>query len=775
MNNYKEAITLALEALKLGDLEAVMHIRCDINHEVLRLLHSPFMMEDDIEELRNLILIGNITYNNTDRDLLPIEDGIYDLLVALLNRVYGNSPVGAVPVDFKPNNVIIEQKEKEFTSPISYYSDDDVNTFNNMLFQEIITAHKKITIADAYTPQVYENAEYISKRLRTTQSEHPELVGTLDKCKYVLNTQARERGVFDDENVTIVERDFFRPLLDSGYMDPNEEYEMLASLKYDGVSIEADVTDHVISARTRGDTDQSITTDISPIFAGYKFPNAPKIEKPIGMKFEAIITYDNLARLNQLKGTNYINGRTAIIGLMGSSDAYKYREFVTLIPLQTDIKDDMGNRIGRRIEVAFLNRYYCRNEIFRHTHIRGTYLNLLYQIKEYTQEAEFARPFLNFMYDGVVFEFTGVEMIEKLGRVNSVNKYAIAVKFNALKKQTVFTGYTYTIGQNGQITPMIHYQPVEFLGSIHTKSTGSSLARFQKLNLGIGDIIDVEYTNDVMPYVTKPDNTFNTENMMRTAREKFPTHCPFCGSKLEISSSGKSVRCVNIHCKGRRLQMAANMISKLNLKDFAESAIEDLEIYSFKELMEAPAERFAILGPTNMYKLKNQLDLLKTTMIPDYQFVGALGFTGIASKTWKLIFKELTLKKLIELYNTDPQVLINVLVNIRGIGTVTAETIVDEMEVFKEDIEYITTLNVVDTKYLNQNEDKIRFTGFRNHDLAEQLRAAGYDVDENAGVTKDTKYLIVPYDGYTQGSKYSKAMKYGVTVISAEKALELLN
>ena len=38
---------------------------------------------------------------------------------------------------------------------------------------------------------------------------------------------------------------------------------------------------------------------------------------------------------------------------------------------------------------------------------------------------------------------------------------------------------------------MIHYNPVEFYGTIHTKSSGHSYERFNNLGLRLGDIITV--------------------------------------------------------------------------------------------------------------------------------------------------------------------------------------------------------------------------------------------------------------------------------------------
>ena len=255
------------------------------------------------------------------------------------------------------------------------------------------------------------------------------------------------------------------------------------------------------------------------------------------------------------------------MGLTGANDGGRYRDFITLVPLQVEDsifrgEDIQGNRVA---EIEFLNDLFsthaCPN---RYVLIQGTYIELLFQIKLFLEDAEFARQYIPFMYDGIVVSYVDPEVRDKLGRKNFINKYSMAIKFNPLKRQTTFRGYTYTVGQDGSITPMIHYDSVEFYGTIHPKSTGHSYKRFKELNLAVGDIICAEYVNDVMPYVTKPFNEWN-EFGNPNPKEQFPTACPVCGGPLQISSSGRSVKCVNPNCGGRIRARLVNMFSKLNV------------------------------------------------------------------------------------------------------------------------------------------------------------------------------------------------------------------
>lgn len=756
-----------------------------ISAEAIRILEiaDENMTTNDIDDLVSLVTIGNITYNYTANIVLPIEDGVYDMLAVKLKRIdFSKFTPGAPPLQFDEvelNRYANKAQSIELKKPFIFMSEEDRKFEDNMLYPEIIQNRVKLTkdigLRKPFTIHVNSN---LSKRLRNTAHNYPDLVGTLHKCKFVCDKDAIDVGAYNEPNTTIYERDFLAPLIQRGIINTYDIYEMVMTLKYDGISVEADVTDQVISARTRGDTDNNEASDITPILEGYRFPKAPKLDKPIGMKFEAIVRYDDLYRLNEMSGNNYINGRTAIIGIMGSSDAWKYRDFITLVPLQCDATN-IGLEFADRVEeINFLNTYYSNKEYIRASVISGNYTALLFSIRKYVQEAEFARPYIPFMYDGVVSEFLDNNIRKTLGRENNINQYAMAIKFEALKKQTTFRGYFYTVGQDGSITPMVTYDPIEFIGSIHTKSTLSSLERFNKLDLRIGDIINVTYVNDVIPYVTKADIDANIPNHERpkTPEEEFPTKCPFCGSSIRISSSGASAYCSNQDCPGRITSRMSNMLAKLGVKNFSTAAIDALGVKHFKELYELKMDQLSILGPTNAIKLKAELEKLKTNPLPDYRIIGSLGFTSVAAKSWKLLFNKMSLEELHMIYTMDKNMdfLDTVLTNIKGIGPVTSKTIIQEYEYFLDDIQFIIDNKMYIATDKKETQDiQIRFTGFRDREVEALLnKQPGIDCDGDAGITKSTAILLVPMKGYNQGSKCAKAIKYGVPIVPVQEFLD---
>lgn len=709
-----------------------------INEITTALLISREHSVMQITQMGIIVKISNILYNNTDRIILPLEDGVYDLLSVLYKRYNPNYQVGAEPISFEASkNISIVDKIDKLINPIIKMDEDII--MNSLFIADDLMITPDMTLDDMLiTPIVF--GENIEKRIINTPHIYPELVGTLDKCKFVLNSQAIERGVFDDSNVQIFERDFIQKHLELGIIYPNETFTMIAELKYDGISIEAEVSNKIHSARSRGDTNNDIATDLTPILGGYRFKHANGIpdDEIFGMKFEAIMDKHDLQRISIVRNKEYKNCRNAIIGLFSSSNAALYKDYITLIPLATSL------HLDRVEEIEFMNKFYHSGEYLRYAVLEGTYIEILFQVKRFLEEAEYMREAMPFLYDGIVISYRDNEKIEKLGRENSVNKYSMAIKFNPIKKQTIFTGYLYSVGQDGVITPMIFYNPVEFYGTIHNKSSGHSFARFKELNLAIGDIIDVEYVNDVMPYVTKPDNSYNAYNS--ASPEEFISTCPSCNTILKISESGKSMICTNMYCPERNIARMTSMLQKLNLKDFSEETLKEINTVSLSELFSLTKKDVEQLGPNNSQLFIDRINDLKNNPIYDYQIIGALGFTGIAIEKWKLILNKISISDIV---NLNDQELKMKLVKVKGIGPTTSDIICNEREFFKNDLN--TILGMQNLKYsigvkFGKN---IRYTGVRDKKLTEYLNGMGHNVSEASGITKSTDILLIPEEGFT--------------------------
>ena len=745
-----------------------------INERAFELYNKGELNSDEIEELKSIIMACNIIYNRTDLTIMLVEDGFYDLLLEKYKKYDSNFQVGSAIVDLK-NVVENDISIPKVIQPIKFLSKVERNEIRQDINKDIMRYGEPILNKyDFHVSPFRFEGENISKRLHNTEHNHPDLVGTLDKCKFVLNQDAINAGCFDDSNVKILERDFFQYHIDKGIINKNQEITVICELKYDGISVEADCGLEVYSARTRGDTGVGAAADITPILQGYPFRHAgPMIgEDPIGVKFEAIITKSDLQKFNERRGRNYANCRSAIVGLFGASDAYKFRDLITLIPLAVDRNQTpwIENRLQ---EISFINRCFRSNgEPLRYSIFTGNVSQVLYYIKQFLDEAKVCRDYLNFMYDGIVVSYLDENIRNKLGRENYINKYSMAVKFSPEEKQTMVRGITYEVGQHGNITPMIHYDPIEFIGTIHNKSSGSSYKRFKELDLRYADYVSVTYNNDVMPYVNKLDCEHNKNNT--NPKFEFITHCPICQTKLLSSDSGQTMYCPNIDCPGRTIKRMTNMFAKLNIKGFAEATFESLkEINHFYQLY-GYNEEFYIsrLGDADGRAMYKALQELKNNKIKDYMFMGSIGFTSLAHKKWQNIFENITLRDLTTIYESckSQEEYNSKIPNI--ISGVTRSTIVSEYEFFYQDIKFVLDNNmIVDSKGSEPKKKQIRFSGVRNSQLIELLSTNGYDIDEGT-VTKKTDILLVPYENFTSGKTVKAAAQPNTIIVPIQEFIQ---
>lgn len=710
-----------------------------------RIISKAFINTCEVNDVINIIKISNLLYNNAPNIRLPLDDDLYDRLLVICRKQGVVYPVGAPPVTFTnlDSGSKLEMHETGKKQVIAVVKNKD-----EMLYFDKLVKNSTPLIPEDF--EVQHDDTLIERKTRNISHTY-DMCGTLDKCKYVLNVDAQKNGEFNEPSVMIFERDFIGRHIQQGFVSP-QDIHVFVSLKYDGVSVEEEVAGPNIEfACTRGDVGNNEASDLTPVFKGTKFPRAKDIDpnERFGIKFEYIITHQNLARLASDFGKRYVNPRNAVIGLLGGLDARKYKDYLTPIPLESSLD------IPRGSELEFLNKYYTKGIDMRFIEVRADYVKAMYIIKKFVDEADSLRTFMPFQYDGVVVEYADPKLRAFLGKKDSVPRYATAIKFNPLKRKSIFTHYTYSVGQDGTIVPMAHFEPVEFYGAIHNKTTVHSLARFRKLALKAGDRVNLSLNNDVIVYITKAPEEEQDKNNPNPY-EEFPTKCPSCGHQLMESDSGDSALCVNFYCPERCIARLSNMLKKLNIKDFSSETIRALGAKSLHDLLYYDINYLiSRLGNVNGQKFMDRMIELRECGYPDYRLMGAIGFTSIANETWRIILEQLPLEKIVNGTEQD----INSIGAIKGIGPKTVKTIKEERHLLMSDLREI--LNGI--KYTPTTQDSInpkiqvRFSGVRDDKLTKLFNDKGFDAREGS-VTKTTGILIVPHIGYESGNT-KKAFK----------------
>ena len=244
---YQE-IDKILNTLREGDISIINDCAPILNKFINDTINKN-CSEKDIEYIDKVLRICNILYNRTDIDLLPVEDGVYDLLLEKYKTYNPDFQVGSEIVNFKDYK-ITNSEEKQSVKALKFYDTEELDKIKDGFFYKELYSTPNLNPNDFKKAPLYCNGT-ISKRTHNTQHEHPDLVGTLDKCKFVLMEEAINKGVADDNNVKVLERDFFANHISKGILDPNRKISMVLELKYDGISVEADCTNVVVSARNK--------------------------------------------------------------------------------------------------------------------------------------------------------------------------------------------------------------------------------------------------------------------------------------------------------------------------------------------------------------------------------------------------------------------------------------------------------------------------------------------------------------------------------------------
>jgi len=142
-------------------------------------------------------------------------------------------------------------------------------------------------------------------------------------------------------------------------------------------------------------------------------------------------------------------------------------------------------------------------------------------IQWYKQE-EARRDNLPYEIDGIVAKVDDRFVSNKMGDRDGRPKGQIAFKFKPRGGETVLRDVIWQVGSTGTITPVAVVDPVCVGGVTIRRVTLHNANEINRLNLGIGDRIEVVRAGDVIPYI------------VRVINKQYV--CPACGYKGNLNN-----------------------------------------------------------------------------------------------------------------------------------------------------------------------------------------------------------------------------------------------
>jgi DNA ligase (NAD+) len=551
-------------------------------------------------------------------------------------------------------------------------------------------------------------------------------------------------------------------------------------LKIDGLAIELVYENGILKVgATRGDgiVGEDVTQNLKTVEAiPLKLETKNwELKTELVVRGEVFLSKKEFERVNKEQkkkgGMIYANPRNLAAGSVRQLDP-KVTASRRLDSFAYAVVTDLGQKTHEE-------EHKILKELGFKTNPHNRYCKNLEEVQKFRDYWEKHRDKLDYEIDGIVVILNDNKMFSKLGVVGKAPRAAIAYKFSPRESTTKVKDIILSVGRTGVLTPVAVLEPVEIGGTTVTRATLHNEDEIRRLDVRIGDTVVVGRAGDVIPDIKK------VLKELRTGKEKifhFPTKCPVCGGPVKRVEGEAAHRCINENCPGRKRRAFYHFVSKgaVDIEEIGPKTIDQLidaglikdlaDFYLLKKEDLLNLERFAEKSAENAVRA-----VQSRKKIPLDRFIFALGIPHVGSETALDLARRFgTLEKLAEASEED-------LLKVKDIGDVVAKSIYNW---FHDDYNrrLLKKFKQVGVQVLKQEKaeksSKLKgltfvFTGSLDTLSREQAEEL---VRENGGeasssVSKKTDYVVV---GSEPGSKYEKAKKLGVKMISEKEFLNLL-
>ena len=687
----------------------------------------------------------------------------------------------------KPNETELDVARDIIVHAKNLYEMEEYSEpFDDKLYDMLLSKYNE------YRDEPY--SDNVSNGLIETPYKYDKLAGTLDKVHFVYNN---ERDKYETRESL---EDYLRNLPTT----KDGELKVLVNQKKDGTSVTIDYKliengdePYYITnlATTRGNRSSDLGADVTRVFEYLKCfaveLNGEKLildafgyyPKYIGVQYEFIITNANKKKFEKYIGKTFANNRSAASGLLrrmifaSNKELKILREFISLVPVGYDILDEYNEWKDDKYS-EYMQKFYAVFYTFYHGvismgsyYIHGNVDEILESFKDKASKEYNKRNMLDHAIDGLVLTILNEDLIKKLGRKNSKNKYQIAYKFKEEEYKTKVRDLIVTVGNFGYIGLLLKVDPVKLNGTIQEKAQIHSLDKFNNMDIRIGDEIILKLSGDVIPFGYKTDDCIKGDG----DRIELPEYCE-CGSKL--IEENNMLRCINPKCKYRIVGYLNTFLIEMGAKGIGDKLCE--KIY----------EKFGIDNPLDLLTLKYE-DFLQ---LDGFKHKSALKCEEILSKIVsepkkpEVIlsslcidsFRKSTAKKLLDVISIEELVdivmndnitkLVNILKSADGIdmnAMKIAQGLIENKNILKK----LVSLIPIKIKNIYNNIDKILvISGFRDDDeFIELANIAGYDVKNSS---KKMDLLVIANDSFMDKSKAKFALANNIPIMTKSQFIE---
>ena len=635
--------------------------------------------------------------------------------------------------------------------------------------QKLEAAHPEFFSADSPTQRV---GGTVTKEFKNVKHKYPMLS--------LSNT-------YNEEEL----RDFDDRIKKSGVTD----FEYVAELKYDGVSISLTYVNGILTqAVTRGDGEKGddVTANVKTIgsiplkLRGKDFPAEFEIRGEIFMpktEFQRINTemrkqmesegYDEEEILDKLLK----NPRNATAGTLKQQDS----KAVAQRKLDCYLYSVLGENLPFRSHYdSLIAAQSWGFKVSAHMEKLSSVEGLI----KYLEKWDKKRRELNVETDGVVIKVNSYEHQKFLGFTAKSPRWAIAYKFKAERVATKLLGITYQVGRTGAITPVANLQPVFVSGTTVQNASLHNADIMAELDVRIGDSVYVEKGGEIIPKIVGVDLSVRDPESVPV---KYISKCPECGALLRREEGEAKHYCTNEDgCPPQIKGKMEHFVSRraMNIDSLGEETLAQLYdaglVKSIADIYALKNKKEEILQLERMAekKAQNLLDGIEASkQVPFERVLFALGIRHVGETTAKKIATSFGNMDALQSASREQ------LLEVPEVGEILADSILE----YFADAKHKQLVDVLkkaglqmelSADQLSQQSNVLAGKTFvvsgvftRSRDEIKNL------IEQNGGkntgsVSGKTSYLVA---GENMGpEKRAKAEKAGVPIISEDDLLKLI-
>lgn len=559
----------------------------------------------------------------------------------------------------------------------------------------------------------------------------------------------------------------------------NRELELVCELKIDGLAIALSYKNGIFERGvTRGDgiTGEDITQNLKTIKAIPLKLFEPKNLEVRGEIYMPKTSFEKLNEEAMARGEKvFANPRNAASGSLRQLDstitAKRDLSMFTYTAIFED-KEDIEKFKTHYDSIMELKRlgFKVNPNIRPVKNIQGAV--------DYCNEWKDKRFDLNYATDGVVIKVNDFSVQKDLGFTARAPKWATAFKFPPEEVRTKLLDIELNTGKTGVVTPVAALKPVKLAGSTVSRASLHNFDEIKRLDVRIGDEVLIMKAAEIIPKVVKVVESDEHQNLPQYIA---PTKCPSCGSPLVEKDGQVGLYCSNPNCES---QMCAK------IEYWASKEAMDID-YVGPALIQQLYEKKMISNPIDLYKLLPQdfmmLDLVQEKSAyniynsiqdsktrPLNRLITALNIRHVGKETADVLTNEFTSLDAFENASVEE------LAKVEGIGEIIAESV---YKFFHDEnnlklLQELKDLGINPQNKVAPKSDKLNGKTFVLTGTLEHLtRDEASDIIKSHGgktsssVSKNTSYLLM---GANPGSKYDKAQKLGVIILTEKDFLEMI-